>query len=241
MRFLQALIILLSFLWTSFSIAQTATQATEKKSLEDLEKEYWKKKDLSPTVVQNRAFSKSGTFALAGSMGMMINDPVLQGTSSQFEALYFFSEEHGFSIGHESFTTGLNDSALQFQTEQGVSPNHNRPLSISSVSYNYFPIYGKLSLASKKIMYYDLGLSIGVSSLAFAQQTETGAIQKSALGAHLDIRQYFYLSQSFALTGSIRNIWTQQERIRNRAPHSSLGTVTFPNTQIHVGAAYFFK
>lgn len=242
-RAIQILLILFSLgsPWTAAAQSQGA-----KKSLEDLEREYWRKKDLSPNVVQNRAFSKDGAFSVGLSLGSMISDPILEGTTGQLELHYFFTEEHGISLGYEAFQTGINDFTKNFIDRFGLtSPDHNIPKSMVHLSYSYYPIYGKLSLLKSKIIYYDLGVSIGYTHVNLDQQRVEGPNPTSASGFHIDLRQYFYLTSYFALSGAIRNVWSQQERVRFSPSISgqprTLDNVLWTNTQINIGGAFFFK
>jgi outer membrane beta-barrel protein len=181
--------------------------AAQKVDLERIRTKYWTKGDATEfRVVQNRYYKKSGKFELgayAGSalFGSSSSDPFI--TIRQAGGSFGYHLNEYFSVGFlywkyfVSPSSAYNDFKSQTTT---VQVNSNEPNSFMGGELVFSPIYGKLSLMGKMILYYDLHLLGGVGR----QDTFSGAYTapfvglgqqifiKKWLSIRLDYRGLFY-------------------------------------------------
>lgn len=175
-------------------------ESNEKVDLSDLEKKYWAPKDKEFSVVQNRLYSKAGRFGVSLLAGPSINDSYSDGTYYGGAANYYFSERAGLQVEYEATNMNDNKGTQAFITQQGIFPNHNVIKSYYGASFNWIPIYAKLSLLDKKIIYFDMSFSPGVGMTNYEQILANPTDnKKSALTLSLDVAQQFFLSRNFAI------------------------------------------
>lgn len=144
-------------------------------------------------VVQNRLYSKAGRFELGAFFGFVSADPFLSVRGVGGTVGYHFTESWGLNLLAVSYMAEESSANKDFQKQTGGSafPDTNEPKTFYGTELVYSPIYGKLSLAGKSIIYYDFHVMGGGGFL----KSESG----NDLTLHLGLGQQFYLSKSFAL------------------------------------------
>jgi outer membrane beta-barrel protein len=199
--------------------APKAADAEQGQTLEvdNLKKKYWEKgEDTSLRVVQNRTYSKAKKFELGVFAGTISTDPFLSVKNFGGHLGYFFNEEFGVDfIYWTNFVSGSSAlSALQQQT--GLTSDTNEPKSFYGGEFTYSPIYGKLSLSGKMIIYYDLFLLAGLG----ITKTETGNLFTPEIG----LGQQFYLAKKTALRIDYR-LTFYHENIEDKIHPATLGQI----------------
>lgn len=181
---------------------------SEKLDITDLEKQYWAPKDKEFSVVQNRKFSKEKRIGVSLQMGPIINDPYSKGNANtSLSVSYYWKEKQGAEFNYMVF--GLDNSKLvnafgnQFG---GTIPNFNRQKSYVGFNYNWVPIYGKMSVMDKRIIYYDFAISPGLGMMKYEHidRYNRGG-DKSTLALNIDISQHFFIHKNFALRLDVKN------------------------------------
>lgn len=227
----------------SIALAQSESDKLDIKKLED---KYWSAKDDDFSVVQNRAFTKAGRAYLNLSSGYPINDPYSTGTVTTFGAGYFWSERWGAEITTTNATFKENDATEQFIRDHGTIPNHNVLGKTQSVVLNFVPLYAKMSFLDRKIIYFDMGVGLGLGQTDFESQVLTGNKTQTASHYLFDVHQHYFFSEHFAFRLTYRNVWTVEERFRYKInpgePESSrsLGNKTINDTLLLFGLTYWF-
>lgn len=172
--------------------------------IDSFKKKYWEKgEDSGLAVVQNRLYSKGGRFEAAVFAGSVSTDPFLKVRNLGGILGYFFSEEIGVNaIYWKNFVS--ESSALGTLREQtGLTTNTNEPASFYGGEITYSPIYGKLSLSGKFIIYYDFHVLLGLG----VTNTETG----SPLTPELGLGQQIYLAKKTTLRVDYRLTYYRED------------------------------
>jgi len=207
-------------------IAQKAPPATadtkpaggstpEKVDIQDLEQKYWAPKDTEFNVVQNRLYTKAGRFGISLQGGGLINDAYSDGTQYGGALNYYFAETMGAELQYYR-TNAKNNQSTQDYVNQGnlgaTFPNHGKLQGYVGANFNWIPIYAKMSLLEKKILYFDLAISPGLGMTEYKQQRASGAGDVlQSFTYSLDISQHVYLSRSFAIRLDMKNrFWTEK-------------------------------
>lgn len=217
------------------------TESSDKLDVEGLEKKYWSAKDDDFTVVQNRTFTKNKKFYLSLMTGKIVNDGFIEGSPNSASLGYFFNEKNGINIDYTSYVTKNNSVTNQFITANGANPSYNSLLNTTSIRYFWSPIYAKVSLLEKKILYLDFAIGVHVGQTGYKIMTLAGGEEKKTTHYGFDISQLWFLNKSFALRFDIRNTWTNQEQ-KNYYGNSSadLGSTRFQDNAWLLGFNFFF-
>ena len=219
-------------------------QNSDKLDITDLENKYWAPKDTDFSVVQSRTYSKKEKFAFSLMGGLLVNDSYSTGTVLSFSGSYYFSERSGVEISYITTDSKNNDMTEAFKNQpgSGILPDHGKIQSYYGIGYNWVPVYAKMSVLGKKIVYFDMAVTPGIGMTQYEQQMQDGNINKSALTLSLDLTQYFFFSKHFALRADLKNRWFAEEVIGYAGTNK--GTVIRNNTsntsQFTVGATFYF-
>lgn len=184
---------------------------SDKLDVSNLEQKYWSAKDDEYTVVQNRTYTKNRRFFVNLSTGRLINDGFVEGVPNSFGFGYFFNEKNGISLDYTQFTTKDNQTTDFFFSTKGSKPNYNSPVSTTSLSYIWSPIYAKVSLLEKRILYLDLSVALRLGQTKYNINLSEGALAKQATHYGIDVSQLWFLNKRFAFRFDIRNSWSKQE------------------------------
>lgn len=203
---------------------KTSDDMPESVDVSKLKKKYWAKgEDAELEVIMSRQFTKSGKFRLEASYGFLTTDPFLSVTSMGGALAFYIGENWGiqaFGFKHTANSSSAYDTAISL----GFQPLVNKPSSQVGAEALVSPLYGKLSVFGKSIVYFDIYGLIGASSTS----TGTG----SYLSPHLGIGQQVYIAKRFAIDLSSR-----MTRFTEKLTNGSSRSITNAVTQI--GIAFF--
>lgn len=228
------------------------TTDSDKLDIQKLEQKYWSAKDDDFSVIQNRAFQKEKRFFLSGNYALPFNDPNSVGSLQGLNFGYFLNERWGIEVSTLSANFKMNDTVDYFRNRYGVLPNHNTFKSANSVMAYFVPIYAKMSLMDKKIIYFDMGLGLGFGQTTYEQNSCTLAAGCTA-GSGIDkitkeskssphylfsIMQQFFLSEHWALRIDLINRYTNEDRIDSTSKADIGGKMT-NDTAFQFGITYW--
>jgi outer membrane beta-barrel protein len=228
---------------------KTPTPAPDDKSdkldISDLEQKYWAPKDTDFSVVQNRTYTKAGRVGVSLMTGPILNDTFSEGFNNTLKANYYFDERYGVEFSYIQSELSDTDEISNFRqlSGGGVNPDYNREDTYMGVGFNWVPIYAKVSLLGKKILYFDLQVTPHIGMSSYLQQTDGSPVannkKESAFTYGVDITQFYFLSNEIALRFDIHNRWYTQDVL-------AWNTGVKSNTRSHstqmflFGVTYFF-
>lgn len=229
-----------------------AARDNDKLDIKKLEQKYWAAKDDDFSVVQNRRYTKADRLYLTASAGIPFNDPYSTGSIFSADLGYFFNERWGVELGYNSATMKDNDAVDQFVGTYGAMPDHNIFKSSYFLSGIWVPFYAKMSALDRTIIYFDMGLSVGVGNLDYDITQSEGAISKSTFAYKLGVFQQIFFSEHFAVRFDLTNTWSTQDKMKYYAPGSTtpggspvsgstrdLGSETINDTSLMIGLTYW--
>lgn len=232
------------------SAPQAEQRGSDKLDIKKLEQKYWSAKDDDFSVVQNRRYVKAERFYLTGSAGIPFNDPYSTGTIVSGSLGYFFNERWGFEATYNSADLKQNDAVDQFVNTYGVMPDHNIYKSSYYLSGIWVPFYAKMSVMDKAIIYFDMGLSVGVGQLNYDIAQKEGPLSKNTMSYKLGVFQQIFFSEHFAIRADLINTWSTQDKMKYYAPGDVVngtpvtgvrdqGTETLNDTSLMIGITYW--
>lgn len=225
------------------SIAQTTwAQSGDKVDIQNLEQKYWSAKDDDFSVVQNRRYSKAQRFHVSYFYGTLINDPFAIGNLGTLQVGYYIDERWGFDIAYTTADLRSNETTNQFINQYGVAPNHAFYKSSTIASANFVPLYAKMSLLDKTIIYFDMGVSLGFGMLDYQIQKEEGPESKSAPVFSVGVHQQIFFSENWAVKVELLNKFSQQKQMKydSSATNRDLGNKSINDTSLHIGLTRWF-
>ena len=231
--------------------AKDSTKNNDKLDIKKLEEKYWAAKDDDFSVVQNRRYTKAERYFLTLSGGVPFNDPHSTGTITSASLGYYFNERWGIEATYASATLKDNDSVSQFVNTYGVIPNYNVLKSNIFIGGNFVPFYAKMSMMDKSIIYFDMGINLGLGTINYDIAQLEGPISKSALGLKFAVFQQIFFTENFALRAELINTWSNQDRMKYYAPGTNiggqvvtglrdLGTTSINDTSLLFGITYWY-
>src|SRR5690606_18396595 len=139
---------------------------------------YWAPKDTDFSVVQNRTYTKAGRIGVSLMTGPVLNDTFSAGFNHTVKGNYYFDERYGVELTYVQSDLADNDATKDFANVSlgGIRPDFSRDDSYIGIGFNWVPIYAKVSLLGKKILYFDLQITphIGMSSYLTQARPSTG-------------------------------------------------------------------
>ncbi|MEK6774452.1 MAG: outer membrane beta-barrel domain-containing protein [Bdellovibrionota bacterium] len=223
---------------------------SDKLDIQKLEQKYWSAKDDDFSVIQNRAFAKEKRWFFSLNYGTPYNDPNSAGSMLGLNLGYFFNERWGVELNYNQASYKNNETIEEYKQSFGVMPDHNRYVSATTIMAYWVPIYAKMSLLDKKIIYFDMGLGLGLGSTTFVQQKCSASlacntsffqsvdISKNAPHYSLNVFQQFFVSNQWAVRIDFINRWTTEERLRFTTG-ASLGNKSINDTALQIGITYW--
>lgn len=259
-RLLLKMIVFPLLLLSGATSAQTKTEEpkkienseSDKLDIQKLEQKYWSAKDDDFSVIQNRAFQKEKRFFLSGNYGVPFNDPNSVGSIQGLSFGYFFNERWGLELSTSNANFKFNDTVDFFRSTYGALPNHNTMKSANTLMGYWVPIYAKMSLLDKKIIYFDMGIGLGVGTTSYDQNAcvlgegcnansgidTISKTNKSAPHYAFTIMQQFFLSEHWAVRVDLMNRYTNEDRINSR-DKTSIGSKMTNDTTFQFGITYW--
>ncbi len=214
-----------------------------KVDITDIEQKYWAPKDTDFSVVQSRAYTKANRFSLTVQGGSLINDTFNKGSLFAVSSNYFLSERHGFGLSYVSGDLGNTKVIDNFRYQvgggaAGTEPDRGRLKHYYGINYVWVPIYAKMSLLEKKILYFDMAISPSIGMTSYNKLTDFKDIPESALTFGLDVSQYFYLNKNWAIRADLKNNWYNEKRVTFKTGES-ISTQSNNTTMFLLGFIYY--
>jgi len=226
--------------------AQAVDDKSDKVDITDIEQKYWAPKDTDFSVVQNRNYNKAGRLGVSAMTGPVVNETFSDGLNTGVRANYYFDERYGVEFSYIQSDLSDNDATKNFKRNLSggaVAPDFNRPDSYVGLGLNWVPIYAKVSLLGKKILYFDLQVTPHIGYGTYLQQTDGSPVatdqRKSTFMWGVDITQYYFLSQEIALRFDLHNRWFSQD-ILEYSTGNFRRSETQQTTMFLLGVTYFF-
>jgi outer membrane beta-barrel protein len=188
--------------------------------------------------VQNRRFTKEKRYFLSPTVGILINDSFTKGQSFGLSGGYYMNEQNGVEVSYLHYNVENSKTTDEIFGLNGA-PAYNKLTRQLTATYNWMPIYGKVSLFDKSIIYFDMGLNVGLGLTTYEKQLEDGDQEKNAITFIADISQQFFIKESLAIRFDIRNRFYKEEREKYR---NSTGTLDdFEHSlSTAIGIVYYF-
>ncbi len=199
---------------------ETPVRKNDKLDIQKLEQKYWAAKDDDFSVVQNRKYTKADRLFLSLTAGSPFNDPYSDGTYLGASVGYFFNERWGLELSYSKASFKDNDATEQFKTENGTSPDYNTIDSTYFLTGSFVPFYAKMSVMDKAIIYFDMGLNLGLGMNNYHIARDIGKEAKSSPALKLGIFQQIFFSEHFAIRADFNNVWSKQ----TKSPFSQAST-----------------
>lgn len=221
-------------------------KSSDKVDISDIEQKYWAPKDVDFSVVQNRTYSKEKRYSLSAQYGLLVNDPYSDGKAMGIAANYFLSERYGVELSYISIDSEDNDATDGLsQLAAGARPNHGKVKQFYGIGFNWVPFYAKMSFLGKKIIYFDMAFTPVIGMMGYDQQLEGGNKSASAFSYGIDVTQYFFFTNHFAIRADLKNRWFSEEVLKYRTQggvtEGDKIKDTITNTLLfQIGATYFF-
>lgn len=176
--------------------------------------------DITPSVVQNRFFTKSLRAEVGLSAGTILNESYSRTASAGARAGLFFNELLGLEYNFAQFRSqdSVDLKALRTQevciaTEcRAIEPSFIRLEKSHQLQIVSAPIYGKINLFDWSILYSDLTFSAGAALV----ETSQGRRWAFTPG----IGQRFYFSKSFSLRVDATDLYLR-ETLANKGTSTS--------------------
>ncbi|MBL7669530.1 MAG: outer membrane beta-barrel domain-containing protein [Bdellovibrionaceae bacterium] len=208
------------------------TTESEKLDVQKLEQKYWSAKDDDFSVVQNRAFPKEKRWYLNLSYGMPLNDPFSAGVIIGTNLGYYWSERWGMEFNYRKASFHDNETTATFVAEKSVYPDVNRFQAQKVLNVTWVPLYAKMSWLDRKIIYFDMGLQLGVGQTEYQIVRDGGNEKNTGMTTTLNLMQHFFFTERLALRIDFTNTWTTESRARYYTS-PSLGDRTLPSRTIN--------
>jgi outer membrane beta-barrel protein len=212
---------------------------SEKVDIQQIENEYWQSKDTEFHVVQNRKFAKEKRPFVSLGYGLLVNDSFNRGGAIAASGGYYYKEQTGFEISYMSFSAKNSKTVDEIFKLTGA-PTYAHPLAQYGATWNWMPIYGKISLFDSSIIYFDMGIHMGLGIAEYERVVDTGKEKDSTPMVIFDISQQFFMSEKWALRFDVKNRFYKQDLKKYRAPYTTKSD-TEHNIDATLGLIYYFK
>ena len=234
-------------LFSSTAFAQDAKKAADKLDISDLQNKYWAPKDTDFSVVQNRTYTKEGRFFITPQWGRPISDRWSEGNVVGATGNYFWSERFGVQATY--LKADLRDNApakfLASNYGSGVQPDHNRLSGYYGLGFNIVPFYAKMSFWGKRIVYFDMAITPTIGMTTYDQVLQTGNNSRTSFTYGVDVTQYLFFSNHFALRADLKNQFYGADVARFKssggvATGQTVKTETAQDTLFLLGVSFFY-
>jgi outer membrane beta-barrel protein len=206
--------------------------------IDKVKERYWGKgRDTELRVVQNRLYSKAQKFELGVFGGFVSTDPFLSVKNYGASLGYHFNDYIAVAalFWKDSVSNSAAVAALQQDSNNTNTADTNYPSTFVGAEVDYTPLYGKLSLVGKQIVYFDTHVDGGLGTTS----TQTG----SDLTEFIGLGEEFYLSQwssfriDYRLTHYTENVPTKT--IGSNAPGAIVASRTNWSDVVTLGFTFF--
>ncbi len=234
-----SLVALLGFglIWTTEVQAQEAS--SDRVDISDIEERYWAPQDTDFEVVQDRIYTKERRPFFSALYGPLINDPYASGNTLALHANYYFSERFGIELQHQ--ISNLDESIFVrtlAERNQG-KPDHGWVKSYTGVGFNFVPIYAKMSVMGRRIIYFDMQFTPHLGQTTYEQRFNSGSSTQTAFSYGLDVTQYFFFTSNVAFRMDLKNRWFSEDFVRHQTGES-LGSRNTNTTLFMLGVSVYY-
>jgi outer membrane beta-barrel protein len=166
-------------------------------NVDTIKQNYWAKGNEDELhVVRNRLYSKAGRAEVGIYYGWTSTNPFLTVRNLVGTLGYHFNEYFGVNILAMRYLVSSSSALITFQQQTGATVSGNDPKNYLGGEVSLSPLYGKLSVMGKQIIYFDLHLLAGFGRTS----TESGTYATPEVG----IGQQIYLNSWLSLRGDYR-------------------------------------
>lgn len=151
-------------------------------------------------VIQNRKFHMGHEFTL--SAGVLPLDAFYKGLTGTFRYTLHFDEFQAWEIAGGTYSLNIETDLRELLRRFGFRPDAKgleRLEGYLETNYVLKPIYGKLSLFNRTLVYNELFLVAGFATAVYAQQRELVFLPGPGVGAGLRFFLWDWLSLRFDL------------------------------------------
>jgi hypothetical protein len=221
--------------------APADSRGSDKLDIKKLEQKYWAAKDDDFSVVQNRRYTKAERFYLNIGGGIPFNDPFAKGYIFSGTLGYYFNERWGIDATYTSADFKDNQAADQFINRYGVTPDRNYFKNAAMLSVSYVPLYAKMSFVDKAIIYFDMGISVGVGNVGYDILKEEGNESMSAFAYQWSVFQQIFFTEHLAFRVDLINRYTDEQgyKFKTNSPDRDLGKKNVNDSSFMLGLTYW--
>jgi outer membrane beta-barrel protein len=216
----------------------STTTSAGKLPVDKMKDKYWQRgSDTSEVrVVQNRLYSKARTFELGLYVGSISTDPFLSVKNYGLSLGYHINDYFGLvALGWKESVSPSDALTLLQGPPTNTTANTNDPKSFVGGELDFVPLYGKLSLVGKAIIYFDTHIDLGAGGTA----TETGNdfTQFIGLGEQIYLNSWSSLTLDYRLTRYVETL--DQKTLGQPGLGASIGNRTDLNDVVTIGISFF--
>ncbi len=145
------------------------------------------------SVIQKRYMPKTGRFQFFGGLNLVTNNPFFETYGVVAKGAYFLNETWGLEANYFNLSTTEAKSTKELKDFQNVSTdNLIYPKDYLGLDLMWFPMYGKFSLFSKKIIPFDMYFSAGYGVTGTQSNEKPGTL-------HFGTGQMFSVTKGIAI------------------------------------------
>lgn len=204
----------------SFALSITADGAQRKRvDAKRLKKKYWTSKKYKTGVVQGRTFYKENRLKFGLEHMILLNDKYSETdgfANVRGEVSYFINERMSVGVYYENLDLSDNTALREMAEFNGGAFKlaHVKATSFYGASFDFVPIYSKLSWMNKKIIYLDFMISPKVGMATYKQQTDDNSgAEETVISAGLDLSTNIFINKNFSVNLAYRTRMYQAEVI----------------------------
>ncbi len=210
-----ALILAVGLIGPEIASAQPDNEGnSDRIDITDIEQRFWAPQDTDFEVVQNRVYAKQGRVFLSALYGPIVNDAYSEGNTLAIHGNYYFTERYGIELQYQQSDLKESTFVTTMATQNAGKPDHGRVTGYHGVGFNFVPIYAKMSLMGRRILYFDMQVTPHIGQTTYEQRSNVGSFSQTAFTYGLDVTQYFFFSNNVALRMDLKNRWFSEDVIR---------------------------
>ena len=186
----------------SFSFVNTvqAVESSEDVQGESLQEGFKSLKRLSPfkdvVVLQKRYFPKTYRFNFSLKSGSVVNDAYFVSSNIGGELGFYFTERWYLFLDYMLFSSFKKQHTKRLMDDRGVVTSFVAPESMQSAGIRWVPMYGKVALREREIVYFDHYFSLSYGNVSLDSGVTVPAIS-------VGTGQMFPLNKSLAFNWDI--------------------------------------
>ncbi len=185
------------------------------------------------SIIQKKFMPKSERFQLFGGLGLTTNTPWFLNAGFKLNLGYHFTESFGVELSSVFLSSSERQVAQEIRTNNNLQPEQFiYTKSYAGLDLLWTPFYGKMTFLNKKIIPYEMYLSLGGGS------SNTNSLEKTSSTFHLGTGQVFTITRSMAFR------WDYSLNIFQATPLTTTAAVpekgTYNDLIFSAGVSFFF-